>query len=72
MKTDLNVGDLVKWVGYPGADEEGVKITGPRCDTGVVVKLIQRHNTIERLDVSWSDGTLGTGLSPQTVERVSI
>ena len=72
MKTNLKVGDLVKWIGYPGADKEGVKITGPRCDTGVVVKLIQRHNTIERLDVYWSDGTFGIGLYPQTVARVSL
>tara|TARA_B100000214_G_C23719724_1_gene513709 strand:- start:156 stop:365 length:210 start_codon:yes stop_codon:yes gene_type:complete len=66
----MRVGDIVKWVGFPGADPQGVKVTGPSC-TGIIVK-IHEHGTYNfKVDVQWGDGRFGDLLYPQTIEVVN-
>ena len=66
----MRVGDIVKWVGFPGADERGVRITGPDC-TGIVVKIHERGVYSHKVDVQWGDGTFGDGLYPETIEVIN-
>ena len=65
------MGDVVKWIGFPGASLPPEK-TGPSC-VGIVVTL--HHFGIKgddvRADVSWGDGSFGNMLYPQTIEVVS-
>ena len=35
----MKVGDLVKWIGFPGACEEGVKATSPGSEVGIVISI---------------------------------
>jgi len=68
----MKVGDLVKWIGFPGADPEGIKITGPSV-VGIVIRA-RRAPTMSPMtsvDVAWSDGTIGRKLYPQTLEVVN-
>jgi len=72
----VKVGDIVRWIGFPGASPEGVKMTGPSC-TGIIVRIYSNHEDDEtayvggtRIDVVWADGTLGDMLYPQTVEVI--
>ena len=72
----MEVGDIVRWTGFPGASSEGVKMTGPSC-TGIIVKIYSNQEDDEtayvggtRIDVVWADGTLGDMLYPQTVEVI--
>tara|TARA_E500000331_G_C17010727_1_gene606274 strand:+ start:35 stop:241 length:207 start_codon:yes stop_codon:yes gene_type:complete len=65
-------GDLVRWIGFPGADKQGVKITGPSCKFGLIIKLYSpQSGSGTRVDVAWGDGTFGTKLYPQTIEVVN-
>lgn len=65
----MKVGDIVQWVGFPGADTKGVQITGPTC-SGIVVKIYESGVYKFRVDVQWGDGTFGDCLYPQTIEVV--
>ena len=68
----MKVGDLVKWIGFPGADPEGVKITGPSC-VGIIIRTRRSpdFSKVTTIDVAWSDGTIGRKLYPQTIEVVN-
>ena len=68
----MKVGDLVKWIGFPGADLEGVRITGPSC-VGIVIRTrpTPSLSPLANVDVAWSDGTIGRKLYPQTLEVVN-
>ena len=65
----MKVGDLVRWVGFPGADSTGVQITGPSC-SGLVVKIYETGAYKFRVDVHWGDGTFGDCLYLQTIEVI--
>lgn len=65
----MRVGDIVKWIGFPGASPGGVRVTGPSC-TGIVVKIHEGGWSKYRIDVQWGDGTFGNMLYPQTIEVV--
>ena len=52
----MRVGDIVKWIGFPGASPGGVRVTGPSC-TGIVVKIHEGGWSKYRIDVQWGDGT---------------
>ena len=74
----IKVGDLVKWIGLPGADPGGVKATGPGSPaTGIVVRLIEdplvKNDSSNgyRIDVLWDSGKIGTRLYPQSVEVIN-
>ena len=62
----MQVGDLVKWIGYPGSSSPAPVIFG------IIVKIWRSqyndHNT--RVDVMWCDGRNGRGLYPQTIEVI--
>ena len=65
----MKVGDIVRWVGFPGADKVGVRVTGPDC-TGIIIKIYESGVYNHRLDVQWGDGSFGDCLYPQTIEVV--
>ena len=67
----MSVGDLVRWVGFPGACEEGVKITSPGADVGLVISVTNatRYST-PRVDVLWGNGKVGRALYSETVAVV--
>ena len=68
----MKVGDLVRWIGFPGASIPPDK-TGPTA-LGIIVDLKKNKilmRTPEKLDVAWGDGTFGQNLYPQTVEIIS-
>ena len=64
----LVVGDLVKWVGFPGASLPP-EITGP-VEYGLVCKLYRDNSGNTRVDVHWGDGTIGHSLYANTIEVV--
>ena len=73
----MKVGDIVRWIGFPGASPKGVKITGPRS-TGIIVKIYSRCEDDDtmyvggtRIDVAWADGVIGDKLYPQTLEGIN-
>ena len=64
-------GDLVRWIGFPGACPEGVKATGPSVP-GIVIKVYNSPgSSYERVDVLWGDGKKGDLLYPRTLEVIS-
>jgi len=68
----MKVGDLVRWIGFPGADAKGVRATGPNS-IGIIVQVYNVSNQLgraHRVDVMWADGSKGDKLYPQTVEVV--
>ena len=71
------VGDAVKWIGYPGASmAKGgkVPVSPYRGCVGIVVKIRSPRigePHLDRVDVSWSDGSFGKNLYPQTLEVIS-
>ena len=67
----MRVGDIVKWIGFPGASPGGVRATGPSC-TDIVVKIHEGGWSKYRIDVQWGDGTFGSMLYPQTIEVVRV
>ena len=65
----MKLGDLVKWIGFPGA-------SGPRgiLDKGFGIGIIVAAYDIdglERYDIAWHDGRIGTRIYPQCLEVVS-
>ena len=64
-------GDLVRWIGFPGACKEGVKATSPGSEVGIVIRIenASRWYT-ERVDVLWGNGRIGRGLYTETVAVV--
>ena len=65
----MRVGDIVKWIGFPGATVGGIRATGPTC-TGIIIKIHEGGWSKYRVDVQWGDGTFGSMLYPQTIEVV--
>ena len=66
----MKVGDIVQWIGFPGATAEGVKITDPG-GTGIIVQIYETGVYKFRIDVLWRDGTFGNFLYPQTLEVIT-
>jgi len=63
----MNPGDLVKWIGFPGA-------TIPIDEKyGIIIKKIYTHlpESSDRLNVLWGDGTVGRNLYQETIEVIS-
>ncbi len=67
LRWSVRVGDIVKWIGFPGADARGVRLTGPDC-TGIVLKIYESGVYKFRVDVQWADGSFGSQLYPETIE----
>ena len=66
----MKIGDLVKWIGFPGATL-GPELTGPKV-FGIIVSMEQDTlNDNSRINVAWGDGTFGWMLYPGTIEVVS-
>ena len=66
------VGDIVRWVGFPDADQAQQK----KCsrDIGIIVAITKRKilmRTDLRVDVVWADGSFGNALYPGTIEVIS-
>ena len=59
----MKVGDLVKWIGYPGASSP------PELNYGLIVSIKKTRNDF-RLNVMWGGGTIGKMLYPETIEVV--
>ena len=66
----MKVGDIVKWIGFPGADHHGVAVTGPSC-TGIIVRIYEAGVYKFKVDVQWADHTFGDCLYPQTIEVIN-
>ncbi len=66
----MQVGDLVKWIGFPGSTLPPSS-TGPEA-VGIIVKVWSSEYNIhdQRIDIMWGGGKLGVGLYPQTVEVI--
>lgn len=66
----MQVGDIVKWIGYPGSSLPSTQ-TGPNT-LGMIVKVwrSQYNDHNMRIDVMWGDGRKGNGLYPQTLEVI--
>lgn len=72
----MRVGDIVRWIGFPGADPHDVnkiikRVYGDFGKTGIVLKIYEAGVYKFRVDVQWGDGTFGECLYPQTIEVVS-
>ena len=65
----MQIGDLVKWAGFPGGDESAKFITGPK-EVGVIIAIHEQGWARYRIDVLWADGSYGNLLYPQTLEVV--
>ena len=63
----MQPGDLVKWIGFPGATIQ------PEEKYGIIIKKIYTHpaETSDRINVLWSDGKIGKSLYQETVEVIS-
>ena len=67
----MKVGDLVKWIGFPGACDKGVRATGPDMP-GIIISMTRRaYRLPPRLDVLWGDGSVGRNLYVDTVEVIN-
>ena len=72
----MKEGDLVKWIGFPGASVPPER-TGPLA-LGIII-CIRRYlrswdvdgDYEPRYEVAWGDGTIGTNLYEQTIEVVN-
>ena len=64
----MKIGDLVKWIGYPGSSMPP-EMTGPK-EYGIIVDayLIAGY---DRYTVAWGDGTLADRIYPQTIEVIT-
>ena len=63
----MKVGDMVRWIGYPGASQPPHE-TGPST-VGIIVS-VRKHWNFKRVTVAWGDGTFGNQLYPKTLEVV--
>tara|TARA_A100001011_G_C13944763_1_gene688663 strand:+ start:266 stop:469 length:204 start_codon:yes stop_codon:yes gene_type:complete len=61
----MKVGDLVRWIGFPGASPPDGR--SDVVGVGIIVK-VRRIGLEDRYDVSWSDGSLGTRVYAQCLE----
>jgi hypothetical protein len=66
----MKVGDLVKWIGYPGASHVENIVTGP-LSAGIIVAKHASDWHLFRYDVAWGDGSWGTLLYEETLEVIS-
>ena len=66
----MKPGDLVMWIGFPGATISPDR-TGPTC-VGMIVKVWRSayNDHDKRVDVIWGSGKLARGLYPQTLEVI--
>ena len=64
----MKVGDLVKWVGFPGASQPPEK-TGPSTP-GIVLEVSIDMSGNKRATVLWPDQTIGRNLYEQTLETI--
>ena len=67
----MSVGDLVVWIGFPGASIHPSR-TG-ETSVGMIVKIWKStfNENDERIDVLWGSGKIGRGLYPQTIEVIN-
>ena len=66
----MEVGDVVKWIGYPGATLGMARKSPYWGNVGIIV---DRRGTLYsggRVDVAWSDGTFGQNLYTETLEVI--
>ena len=63
----MKPGDLVKWIGMPGATVQ------PEEKYGIIIKKIYTHpaESSDRINVLWGCGTIGKALYQETVEVIS-
>ena len=64
----MNIGDLVKWIGFPGASQPPEK-TGP-SNPGIILEIAIDMSGNKRITVLWPDQTIGRNLYEQTLETV--
>lgn len=73
----MKIGDIVRWLGFPGANAGGISATGPGLFCyGIIVKVkyLKKSSSQpkpDRIDVMWSKGSIGKNLYPQTVEVIN-
>ena len=68
----MRVGDIVKWIGFPGASIDP-GLTGP-LQLGIVIKIYvlgKPNSGDQRIDVMWGSGNIGKMLYPQTVKVIN-
>ena len=64
----MNIGDLVKWIGFPGASQppENTGSSNP----GIILEIAIDMSGNKRITVLWPDQTIGRNLYEQTIETV--
>ena len=67
----MKVGDMVMWIGFPGADKAGVLATGPDVPGIIIEVYCPTYRQPLRVSVAWGDGTVGEMLYPQTIEVIN-
>lgn len=60
----MKIGDLVKWLGFPGATVHAME---PENTIGIIISRQYCHDGEYRWDVLWKDGTIGYRLYSQTI-----
>ena len=67
----MKVGNLVKWIGFPGSKKNKSQISED-AKFGIIVRIWKVPNlwSKKRVDVSWGDGTFGTRLWSKTLEVI--
>ena len=65
----MKVGDLVKWIGFPGASLSA-ELTGPK-EFGIIISIDEFSAQDTRINVAWGDGSFGCLLYPGTIEVVN-
>ena len=67
----MKVGDLVRWIGFPGATVHP-NTSGPTSIGMIVNVWNSTYNDYDkRIDVLWGEGKVGRGLYPQTLEVIN-
>lgn len=67
----MKPGDLVRWIGFPGATVHP-STTGPTSIGMIVNVWNSTYNDYDkRIDVLWGEGKIGRGLYPQTLEVIN-
>lgn len=66
----MKIGDIVKWIGFPGADAKGIRATGPNVPGIIISMYVKSYRMPPRIDVMWGDGTIGRQLYMQTIKVI--
>ena len=65
----MTPGNLVKWIGFPGASRKPEEMYG--VILSIVVFNKSKYNEQKRLNILWGGGNIGKMIYPETIEVIS-